>query len=135
MNKFLKFFSTSGGSFVKHLLLLFVVYTAQHGGIVGINYVVAAMAVIASALPALAKLIEGSGGFFDSAGGGYIKALITLVLFHLGEYYSVHQTFTGLPFGEFLNTVWIAFVPILANALNPGDQRYGIKTAVYKDLD
>ena len=135
MNKFLKFFSTSGGSFVKHFLLLFIVYTAQHGGIVGINYVVAAMAVFASALPALTKLIAGTGGFLDTAGGGYVKALITLLLFQLGEYYEVHRTFIGLSFMEFLNNLWISFVPVLANALNKQDPRYGLVSPKPKNID
>lgn len=67
------------------------------------------------------------GNFFNTAIGSYVKTflsvILTLVLTQLASGLSVLE----LDWGVVLNGGLVSFLPVIINALNPKDKRYGRK--------
>ena len=67
------------------------------------------------------------GNLFNSAAGSYLKAFLsvflTLVLTQMVSGLSI----LALDWGMVLNGAIVSFLPLLINALNPKDNRYGVK--------
>lgn len=118
------FLSTKWGSFLKQFLAIILMFTlTNEGGIANLGWVQLVEASLLSLFPVILKAIKEEGGFFNTWYGGLLKSLIIVVIAYfmeVGDIFNIDWT-------HFVNAVWTAFVPILINILNPGDQRYGFK--------
>jgi hypothetical protein len=59
--------------------------------------------------------------FLNTAAGSYLKVFITIVIGMV----ITHGSIWGINWKDFANTAVISFLPIIINALNPKDPRYG----------
>jgi len=123
------FLSTKWGSFFKQFLAVMLMFTmTTEGGIANLGWVALLEASLLSVLPVILKLIQDEGGFFNTWYGGLTKSLIVIII----AYFLQVGDIFNIDWSSFVNSVWTAFVPIIINILNPGDQRYGFVDEVKK---
>lgn len=121
------FLSTKWGSFFKQFLAVMLMFTmTTEGGIANLGWIALVEASLLSMLPVILKLIQNEGGFFNTWYGGLVKSLIVIVI----AYFLQVGDIFNIDWSLFVNSVWTAFVPVIINILNPGDQRYGFANEV-----
>jgi hypothetical protein len=126
------FLSTKWGSFFKQFLAVMLMFTVTtEGGIANLGWIALLEASLLSMLPVILKLIQDEGGFFNTWYGGLTKSLIVIVI----AYFLQVGDIFNIDWSLFVNSVWTAFVPVIINILNPGDERYGFASPKPKNLD
>lgn len=68
---------------------------------------------------------------FLSALGTYAKALLTVVLTLILTQMANGSTILNLDWAIIGNGAVVSIIPVIINALNPNDQRYGLKKEEY----
>lgn len=117
------FLTTKWGSFLKQFLAVILMFTiSTEGGIAGLNWLSVVEAGLLSLFPVILKAVQEEGGFFNTWYGGIVKSLIVIVIAYFLQLGSIFN----IDWAHFLNAIWVAFVPVLINILNPGDARYGV---------
>lgn len=61
--------------------------------------------------------------FLNTAFAGWLKVFVTIVLGLI----LTHGSIWGIDWKEFANSAVISFLPVIINAMNPNDPRYGKK--------
>jgi len=65
------------------------------------------------------------GNFLNSAFGSYIKAFLAVFLTLVLTQMASGLSLLNLDWGMVLNGALVSFLPVIINALNPKDNRYG----------
>lgn len=118
------FFNSAIGTYVKHLITLFIMFFVEHGFSTDFSITETVLVIVVPTLPMLIKIISGvEGGFWNKWYGSLLKSVLVGAI----SFISAKGTFIGWTFNEMIKAIVPTILPLLFNILNPNDTRYGLK--------
>lgn len=118
------FFNTPFGSYLKHFLTALIMFFVTNGFSFEFTLIQDIAMLVVPTLPMLLKVISGAEGtFWNTWYGGLVKSVLTLTI----AFIIAKGGFVGWTFKELIQAILPSLLPVIFNAVNPADTRYGIK--------